>query len=373
MKCLFTQVLVAMLAASSVSAASLSKATLLNLQFEQKLNGQIPLALSFTNEAGSLVRLRDYFGARPVVLVLGYYECPMLCNLTLNGVIESFQQMRASAGKEFDVLFISINPRETPALAAAKKSTYLKRYGRADTANGWHFLIGGEREIKTLADAVGFQFAFDSTLKQYAHPSGIVVLTPDGRVAKYFFGVSYPAKEVSAALKEAGARRIGSPVRQLLILCFQQMPLVGKNSGAIMSAVRGLALATVIGVVAYVAFAVRREKRRVQPLEMQRAGAANPERIAAPSPGLQVRELPWEESQHWLNPSGVASSLVDPAAQPFQGCPDRSPSTQGSSPTRNPGLNDGIPLGFKDGDLEPASNDERSPSQAERRDIEQRP
>lgn len=253
-------------------ANSLSKPALLNLEFEQKLNAEIPLALSFTNEHADAVQLRNYFDKRPVILVLGYYGCPMLCGLVLNGLVETLQETRATAGKDFDVLFVSIDPHETPSLAAAKKRTYLKRYGHANAEDGWHFLIGRDAEIKTLCTSVGFQFAYDSSLKQYAHPSGIVVLTPEGKVAKYFFGVTYPAAELNAALKDASANRVGSRVQQLLMLCFKHMPLVGKNSTTIMNAVRGLAVVTLLGVFGYVALSVCRERqRRSQPVPVENA------------------------------------------------------------------------------------------------------
>jgi len=243
-------------------AEALTKPTLLNLRFEQKLGAHVPVSLWFTNEAGLPVRLGDCVAKRPSVLVLGYYGCPMLCGLVLNGAVESFQDMRATAGKDFNFVFVSIDPHETPALADAKKRSFLKRYGRKDVEAGWHFVVGGDAEIKTLAEAVGFQYAYDSALKQYAHPSGVVVLTPEGKVSRYFFGVSYPAADLSAALKEASAQRVGSPVRSLLILCFQHMPLVGKNSATVMGAVRGLAVATVLAVAGFIAVSRRREKRR---------------------------------------------------------------------------------------------------------------
>jgi len=256
-------------------AERLSKPALMQLQFEQKLNAQLPLDLSFTNDAGVPVRLGDYFGKQPVILVLGYYACPMLCSLVLNGVVESLQDMRWSAGKHFQVVFVSIDPRETPALAAAKKRTYLRRYARPGAEEGWHFLVGQEAQIKALANTVGFQFAYDTSLKQYAHPSGVVVVTPEGKVARYLFGVSYPATELNAALKSAAAHKVGSPVQELLILCFQHMPLFGENSAAIMRGVRALAVATALGVAAYIAVAIRREKKR-QPGQPQPESVPNP-------------------------------------------------------------------------------------------------
>ncbi len=240
---------------------SLSKAKLLNLKFEQKLDAQIPLELSFIDDGGEPVKLRDFFGARPVVLMLGYYQCPMLCNLELNGAVECFQDLRPSVGRDFEVLFVSINPRETSALAGEKKRTYLKRYGRSDAAKGWHFLVGDEREIKALSNATGFQYAYDAGLNQFAHPSGMIVLSPDGRIVKYFFGVSYSAREVSEALKAAAAGHAGSRAREILILCFQHMPLIGENSESIMIVVRGFALAVIFVLAGYVGLSFRREKR----------------------------------------------------------------------------------------------------------------
>ena len=245
---------------------SLSKSALLNLQFEQKLNARVPLQLSFTNEDGAAVPLRAYFGRRPVILVLGYYDCPMLCGLVLNGVVESLQDLRPTAGQDFDVLFVSIDPSESPALAAATRRRYLKRYGRANAEQGWHFLVGRAPEIKALCDAVGYQYAYDSSVKQFAHPSGIVVLTPKGNVSKYIFGVAYPGAELNAALKEAGALRVGSPVQQFLILCFKSMPLTGQYSGTIMGAVQGLAVATVLALIGYVTLSLRRERHHRSPI-----------------------------------------------------------------------------------------------------------
>lgn len=239
--------LLVLLAASPAPAQSLAKPTLLGLKFEQKLGSQLPLSLPFIDETGRHVRLGDYFGSRPVLLVLGYYECPMLCNLVLNGVVEGMQEIRGSPGRDFELVFLSINPEETPALAAAKKMTYLKRYGRADTEKGWHFLLGRAQEIQRVADAAGFHFAYDPTVKQYAHPSGVVVLTPQGKAAKYFFGATFEGKELNTAIKDAAGQRVGSPVRDLLILCFQHMPLVGEHSALLMAIVRATAVMTLLG------------------------------------------------------------------------------------------------------------------------------
>lgn len=244
-----------------VSRGSLSKPTLLSLTFEQKLDATVPLTLVFTNEQGKAVHLGECFRGRPVILVPGYYGCPMLCGLVLNGLVESLQDIRPTPGKDFELLFVSIDPRESPSIAAAKKRTYLKRYGRTNTEGGWHFLVGREAEIRELCDAIGFQYAYDSELKQYAHPGGIVILTPEGRVTRYFFGVEFPAAKLQAAFQDAGARRVGSPVQQLLMLCFSRMPLVGENSARIMTAVRSLAVITILSVAGYIILSVRKEGR----------------------------------------------------------------------------------------------------------------
>ncbi|HWI58283.1 MAG TPA: SCO family protein, partial [Bacillota bacterium] len=191
-------------------AQALSDTTLAGISFEQKLNTQVSLDLPFRDEAGNPVRLGNYFGHKPVILVLGYYECPMLCSLVLNGMVESLEDLKWSIGNQFEVVNISINPRESPALAAAKKRNYLKRYGRAGAEPGWHFLTGEEPAIQRLADEVGFQYAYDAASRQYAHPSGLIILTPEGKVARYFFGVTFASSEVYAALKAASGNQIGS-------------------------------------------------------------------------------------------------------------------------------------------------------------------
>lgn len=221
------------------------------LVFAQHLNEPLDLNLSFMDEAGRTVRLRDYFGRRPVILDLGYYECPMLCNLVLNGLVESLWNIEETAGPDFAIVCLSISSSETPALAAAKKRNYFKRYGRGE-AGGWHFLTGQSPAIQAVADQVGFQFVFDPASGQYAHPSGIVVITPDGKIAQYFFGVSFPSGELREALRKAGQRQIGSPARNLLMLCSSLMPLVGKYSGAIMLVVRIFAVLVVLGLAWYV-------------------------------------------------------------------------------------------------------------------------
>src|SRR5438270_1581207 len=192
---LLVTVLGCLSAAAGNSGTPLSDAGLAEVRFEQKPGSQISTGLRFKDETGSEVSLTQFFGSKPVILVFDYYECPMLCTLVLNGLVESLQDIRWTAGKEFEVISLSINPRETAELAAAKKRTYLKRYGREDAARGWHFLVGETEAIATVTGQCGFHFAYDPASKQYAHPSGFVVLTPQGKISRYFFGVTFPAQD----------------------------------------------------------------------------------------------------------------------------------------------------------------------------------
>jgi len=238
---------------------SLTDEQLLQIKFVQKLDSQVSPNLVFRDETGKRVSLGDYFGRRPVVLFLGYYGCPMLCTLVLNGATESFRDLQWSAGKEFEVVFVSIDPAETSRLAAAKKSSYVRDYGRPGTENGWHFLTGNAAAIQTLADEIGFRYAYDACLRQYAHPSGFVVLTPEGKVAHYFFGVTFSPAEVNTALREADEKKIGSPVRELILLCCQYSPLHGKYGNLAMDLVRAGGIGTVVALGIYFARPARRK------------------------------------------------------------------------------------------------------------------
>ena len=208
--------------------------------FDQRLGVEVPRALPFLDDQGRTVRLGDLLdGRRPAILVLGYHECPMLCSAVLNGLTESLTELRASAGTDFEFIDVSINPSETPEIAAAKKRIYLKRYRRPDADAGWHFLTGSEDSIRQAADAVGFRYAYDAETRQYAHASGLVVLTPEGRVHRYLFGASFDAGALSDALKSAGARApAGSPVEQFLLMCFHYNPLQGRYGTLILGVMR---------------------------------------------------------------------------------------------------------------------------------------
>lgn len=231
------------------------------VRFDQRLDEQVPLDLAFRDEANQRVRLGSYFGQRPVVLALVYYRCPKLCNQVLMGMVSAIRAIDLQAGDDFEVVVVSIDPQETPLLAAEKKRGYLGNYGRSGAARGWHFLTGDEPEIATLAEAVGFQYRFDERSGQFAHASGIVVITPAGRLSRYFYGIDYPTRDLRLGLVEASEHRIGSAVDQLLLFCFHYDPLTGKYSLAIMNILRLLGVATVLALGAGVVIMLRRERR----------------------------------------------------------------------------------------------------------------
>ena len=235
---------------------------LTEIGLDQRLDTQVPLDLPFKDEAGRDVRLGDYFGTRPVILTLVYYECPMLCTQVLNGLTRVLGVLSFTVGKEFDIVTVSFDPKETPELAAAKKAAYLDRYTREGAGTGWHFLTGSERSVAALTKAVGFRYAYNASIDQYAHVSGIMVLTPDGRLSRYFYGIEYGPRDVRLALVEAADRRIGTPADQLLLYCFHYDPKSARYSLAIMRLVRTLGVATALAMVAGVVILRRREPGR---------------------------------------------------------------------------------------------------------------
>jgi protein SCO1/2 len=213
---------------------------------DQKLNNRIPLDLVFRDERGNEVQLGQYFQHTPVVLVLAYYDCPMLCTAVLNGVLRSLKELKLTIGHDFEVVTVSFDPAEKPSLAAAKKSVYVRLYGRPNADSGWHFLTGDEPSIRQLAGAVGFRYSYDPQTKQYFHATGIMVLTPEGRLARYFYGVQYPSGNLRLALVEASENKIGSPVDELLLYCSQYDPATGKYSVIISHVLKLAALITVL-------------------------------------------------------------------------------------------------------------------------------
>ena len=200
----------------------------------QRLNQQLPLNLAFVDEAGQAVHLADYFGKKPAILALVYFTCPMLCSEELNGLTSALQMVRYVPGKDFNVIVVSIDPDEGPDLAAAKKRSYLKRYGRPETADGWHFLTGTQPNIDALTRAVGFSYVKipgpDGKLNQYAHASAIQIVTPEGKLAQYYMGVEYSPKDMLLGLNEASSNRIGSPVDNILTYCYHYDPQTNRHS-----------------------------------------------------------------------------------------------------------------------------------------------
>jgi protein SCO1 len=227
---------------------------------DQHLNQQIPLDLPFTDETGREVRLGEFFGKRPVVLALVYYECPMLCTQVLNGMVSALGVLTFDVGREFDVIAVSINPKETPGLAAQKKQAYLERYQRPQTAAGWHFLTGKEENIRRLAAAVGFRYAFDEKIQQYAHGAGIEVLTPRGVLSKYFYGIEFSPRDLKFGVMEASEERIGTAIDNALLLCYHYDPATGTYGAAAIGAVRIGGVATLLAIGSFLFVSLRRER-----------------------------------------------------------------------------------------------------------------
>jgi protein SCO1/2 len=244
---------------------------LIGVGIDQKLDEQVPLNTMLKDEAGRDVPLSTYFSkGKPVLLVPVYYRCPMLCTQILTGVESTLKAVTFDPGKDFEVVAVSIDPKDTPELAAAKKQTYLHRYARPNTANGWHFLTGSEANVRPLMDAVGYHYKYDPKTDQYAHASGIMVLTPEGRVSRYFYGVEYAPRDVRLGLVEASQNKIGSPVDAVLLFCFHYDPATGKYGAIAMNLLRAsAALFALIGGT-FLLIVIRRDVRNGK----QRAGQA---------------------------------------------------------------------------------------------------
>lgn len=228
---------------------------------DQNLNAQVPPDLTFRDETGRTVQLGEYFHQKPVVLALVYYECPMLCDMVLNGLTHSMEQITLNLGKDFDVVTVSFNPHETWQLAAAKKGNYIEKYQRQGAVQGWHFLTGDEANIKKLADTAGFHYKYDPITKQYAHASGIMVLTPEGKISKYFYGIEYKPKDLRLGLVEASQDKIGTFADQVLLFCFHYDPSTGKYGLVIANVTRILGSATVLALAGMIFIFIRRERQ----------------------------------------------------------------------------------------------------------------
>jgi protein SCO1/2 len=231
---------------------------------QQKLNEQLPLETEFRDENGQTVKLGEYFGKRPVVLALVYYECPMLCSEVLNGLTGSLKGLSFNAGTEFDVVAISFDARENekPGLAKSKKESYLKRYGRENVENGWHFLTGTQDSIDKLTQSVGFGYQWDEQTQQFAHAGAIMVLTPEGKLSKYLYGIDYAPRDVKLAIIESSENKIGSPVDQLMLYCFHYNPATGKYGLQILNVIRLTGILTLLGMGAMFFVFWRRNKNK---------------------------------------------------------------------------------------------------------------
>ncbi len=237
---------VGLVAAYAADNAKVPPPLLRNVGIDQRLNEQVPLNLTFRDETGKTVHLADYFGKKPVILSLVYFHCPMLCTMVENGLLNTLKTLKFDVGDEFNVLTVSFDPRDTPDFAAAKKAIYIGLYGREHAAEGWHFLTGDEPSIKALTKAVGFRYNYDPQTGQYAHATAIMVLTPQGRLSRYFYGIQYPAGDLRLGLVEASDNKIGNPVDELLLLCCQYNPATGKYGLIISRALQIAGLITIL-------------------------------------------------------------------------------------------------------------------------------
>jgi protein SCO1/2 len=237
---------------------------------EQHLNAEVPGDLEFRDELGNAVKLGDYFGhGRPVILNLGYYQCPMLCSELLAGLVGSMKALTLQLGQDFDVVTLSFDPRETTEMAAAKKRDIMKRYGRANAASGWHFLTGRADQIKILTDAVGFQYQFDPKTGQYAHATAIVLLTPDRHIAEYFYGVEFSPRDLRLGLVQASQGKIGNITDSVLLYCYHYDPRAGKY-GAVVSNVLKIGGLTTIVILGTFVFVMYRADRSAAHRELGR-------------------------------------------------------------------------------------------------------
>lgn len=244
-----------------------------DVRIEQKLDQQLPLDLVFRDENGQQVKLGQYFGNKPVIISLVYYDCPMLCTQILNGMVTSFRVLPFQVGKEFDVVSISFDPRETAELAATKKKVYvdyLPEKMRAGAQSGWHFLTGDPASIERITDAVGFRYHYDEKTKQFAHASAIMVATPEGKLSRYFYGVEYPARDLRLGLMESSQHRIGTLADELLLYCYHYDPATGKYGAAVMRVLRIMGVITMLGIVAMILFL---KQRNPQPVAKVNRGA----------------------------------------------------------------------------------------------------
>ena len=240
---------------------ALTPSELNQITFDQNIGQQISGDLTFRDSDGAKFQFAAHVGSKPALLVLGYYHCPMLCSLINDGLIEALQELRVDVGNDFDLINVSIDPRETPKLAAWKKTEYLKRYGRPGAENGWHFLTGDETTIAKIARETGFRFAYDPASDEYAHPSGVIVLTPQGKISRYFLGVNIDPRELREAIIAAARDQTGSVIQRLVLLCYHYNPITSKYGSLIMLILRASGVGTLLAVIAFIVWMVGRDRR----------------------------------------------------------------------------------------------------------------
>src|SRR5580700_9569536 len=245
-------------------AAGNMPSILQNVGFEPQLNARLPLDLAFRDETGGDVQLREYFSEKPVLLALVYYGCPMLCNQTEQGVVGALRMLSFNPGRDYEVVFVSFDPRESPDMAAQKKESAMTHFRRPETASGWHFLTGSKESIDALTKGANFRYSFDQKSNLFAHASGIMLLTPDGRISRYFYGVEYPARDVRLGLVDASAGKIGTPIDHVLLFCYQYDPSSATYSASILKIVRLAGILTVFGIVIAILVFRRRETASLQ-------------------------------------------------------------------------------------------------------------
>jgi protein SCO1/2 len=254
----------ALIAAPLRAQQSTMPAILREVSVAQRLNEQVPPGIVFRDENGNAVHLGDYFGKKPIVLSLVYFDCPALCTEVLNGELRTMKGISLDLGKDFDAVTVSFEPKDMPPLAKAKRDVYAGQYGRPGAREGWHFLTGEQQSIDALTQAVGFHYAYDSSARQYAHAATIMVLTPDGRIARYFYGIQYPARDFRLGLVEASQGKIGTLTDHALLYCYQYDPMTGKYGLVVMNVVRAGGLLTVLALGIFMLVMFRRERKHSQ-------------------------------------------------------------------------------------------------------------
>lgn len=251
------------IAASSVNAQQATTPAILSkVGITQNLNMQIPPDLAFRDETGKSVRIGDYFGKKPIVLSLVYFDCPALCTEVLNGELRTMKAISLDLGKDFEAVTVSFEPKDTPVLAKAKRDVYAGQYGRPDAAEHWHFLTGEQPSIDALTNAVGFHYAYDASIRQYAHAAAILVLTPEGRIDRYFYGVQFPARDVRLGLVEASQGKIGTLTDHAMLYCYQYDPMTGKYGVIVINVLRAAGGLTVLVLGIFMILMFLRERKR---------------------------------------------------------------------------------------------------------------